>query len=257
MIEFGSDIEEIYTSMAAATHFDVAQAETEVFKRVKPDVQSIFHRVNREDKYKVTIEKAQIKRAFLSNDGLGKLVASIINSLYSGDVYDEYVLTKELIARYWSGTNVPQSAIIDAAKVSDQNTAKNFMRMVVQASKDFTYMNTNYNAKGVKQFTELGDQVLLLHKNVATYLDTDLLAWVYNGEKFNPNVQVIEVDDFGSLANTQAVLVDKNWFRIFDKLFQTENLYNPEGMYYNYWLHHHQLLSYSLFHQAVRFTDQG
>ena len=60
MIEFGSDIEEIFTAMADANPFNVATSETEVFKRVPPDVKSIFHRVNREDFYKVTIEEAQI-----------------------------------------------------------------------------------------------------------------------------------------------------------------------------------------------------
>jgi hypothetical protein len=255
MIEYGSDIEEIFTSMASAIPFNVATAETDVYKRVKPDVKSIFHRVNRQDLYKVTIEEGQIKRAFLSNDGLGKLVSSIVNSLYSGDTYDEYTLYKETIAKYWQDDKNGKTAVIDVTKVTDQNTAKNFMRNVIQTSKDMSYMNSNFNAMQVKQFTDLTDQVLILHKNVATYLDTDLLAWVYDGKKFDPNVQVIEVDNFGSLANTQAVLVDKNWFRIFDKLFETRNIYNPQGLYWNYFLHHHQLLSYSLFQQAVRFTD--
>jgi hypothetical protein len=88
--------------MAQAQHFDVALAETEVFKRVTPDVKAMFHRVNREDFYKVTIEEAQLKRAFLSSDGLGKLVASIVNSMYSADAHDEYVLMKELVAQYFS-----------------------------------------------------------------------------------------------------------------------------------------------------------
>ena len=78
-----------------AQSFNVDTAETEFFKREQPDVQAMFHRVNREDFYKVTIEEAQIKRAFLSDDGLGKLVASIMNSLYSGDAYDEYILNEK------------------------------------------------------------------------------------------------------------------------------------------------------------------
>jgi hypothetical protein len=255
MIEYGSDIEEIFTSMANAQHFDVSASETTVRQRNKPDVKSIFHRVNREDFYKVTIEQAQIKRAFLSNDGLGKLVASIVNSLYSGDTYDEYVLAKETVARYFSGTNVPQSAIVDTSKVVDQNTAKAFFRTVKQVSTDMTFMSTNFNAKGVMQRSEKDEQVLLLHKNVNTYLDTDVLAWVFNQSNINFDMsRVIIVDNFGSLANTQAVLCDKNWLMLYDKLFETTNEFNPQGLYWNYWLHHHELLSYSLFHNAVRFT---
>jgi hypothetical protein len=252
MIEYGSDIEEIFTSMANAQAFNVDTAESEVFKRVQPDVQAMFHRVNREDFYKVTIEEAQIKRAFLSDDGLGKLVASIMNSLYSGDAYDEYVLMKNLVSDYF--TNTPDASVIEVPKVQDQTTAQDFFRVVKQASTDMTFMSSDFNARGVMQRSEKNEQVLLLHKNVDTYLNVDLLSWVFNTNKMDFDTQIVILDDFGTLANTQACLVDREWFMVFDKLYQTSNQYNAQGLYWNYWLHHHQLLSTSQFHNAVQFS---
>jgi hypothetical protein len=252
MIEYGSDIEEIFTSMANAQAFNVDTAEAEVFKRVQPDVQAMFHRVNREDFYKVTIEEAQIKRAFLSDDGLGKLVASIMNSLYSGDAYDEYILMKNLVSDYF--TNTPDASLIEVPKVQDQTTAQDFFRVVKQASTDMTFMSTDFNARGVMQRSEKNEQVLLLHKNVDTYLNVDLLSWVFNTNKMDFDTQIIILDDFGTLANCQACLVDREWFMVFDKLYQTSNQYNAQGLYWNYWLHHHQLLSTSQFHNAVQFS---
>lgn len=249
MIEFGSDIEEIFTSMASANPFNVGVSETELFKRVPPDVRSIFHRVNREDFYKVTIEEAQIKRAFLNNDGLGKLTTSIMESLYSGDNYDEYVLMKELVTQY-----DPHFKAIEVPKVADQSTAQDFFRAVKQTSTDMTFMSDNFNAQGVMQRSEKNEQVLLLHKNVETYLNTDLLAWVFNTKNMNFDTQIVTLDDFGSLGGVQAVLVDKDWFMVYDKLFQTTNQYNAQGLYFNYWLHHHQILSTSQFQNAVKFV---
>ena len=249
MIEFGSDIEEIFVGMAEAKPFDVTTAENEVFKREKPDVSSIFHRVNREDFYKVTIEEAQIKRAFLNNDGLGKLTASIMQSLYSADNYDEYVLMKELVSSY-----DPQFKSVEVGKVQDQTTAQDFFRAVKQVSTDMTFMSDNFNAQGKMTYSEKNDQVLLLHKNVETYLNTDLLAWVFNTKNMDFDTQIVVLDDFGSLGNTQAALVDKDWFVVYDKLFQTTNQYNAQGLYWNYWLHHHQLLSTSQYQNAVKFT---
>lgn len=249
MLEFGSDIEEYFVKQAAAQPFNVSTSETEVFKRQKPEVLARFHRVNREDFYKTTIEQAQIKRAFLSNDGLGKLVAAITNSLYSGDAYDEYVLMKELVAQY-----DPHFKQVDVAKVSDQNTAQDFMRAVKQVSTDMTFMSSDFNEAGVLQKSEKSEQVLLIHKNVDTLISTDLLAWAFHGDNFDPNIQKVVVDDFGGLANTQAVLVDKQWFVVHDKLFETTNEFNPQGLYWNYWLHHHQLLSTSQFQNAVKFS---
>lgn len=255
MLEYGSDIEEIFTKMAQATEYDIVKAEDEVFKRVQPDVLSMFHRQNRKDKYKVTIQQVDLKRAFLSNDGLGKLVASIINSLYSGAAYDEYILMKELVAQYFSNTAAGETThkYIETPKVVDQDTAQQFMRAVKQTSTDFTFMSTDFNPQGVLTKSEKSEQVLLVHKNVDTLVSTELLAWAFNDNNFDPNIQKIVVDDFGSLADTQAVLVDKNFFMVYDKLFETSNLYNPEGLYWNYWLHIHQLLSTSQFQNAVRF----
>lgn len=249
MLEYGADVEEIFTEMAKAQPFDVPTAEAEVFKREKPDVDAIFHRVNREDFYKVTIEEAQIKRAFLSSDGLGKLVASITNSLYSADAHDEYILMKQLVSDY-----VPNFKQINIAKVQDQNTAHDFFRAVRQTSTDMTFMSNEFNALGKMQKSERSEQVLLLHKNVDTYLSTDLLAWIFNSAEMEKNMpRVVVLDDFGSASGIQGALVDKNWFMVWDKLYQTTNQYNAQGLYWNYWLHHHQLLSTSQFQNAVLF----
>jgi hypothetical protein len=252
-IEYGSDIEEIFTGMASAQAFNVDVAETEVFKRVQPDTRAIFHRVNRQDFYKTTIEEAQIKRAFLNNDGLSKLVASIVNSLYSGDNYDEYVLMKQLFADY-----DPHFKAVELPKVVDQDTAQQFFRAVKQVSTDMTFMSPHFNAQGVMQRSEKTEQVLILHKNVETYLNTELLAWVFHTNKMDFETQIVIVDDFGTLGNVQAALVDRDWFMVFDKLFQTTNQYNAQGLYTNYWLHHHQVLSTSQFQNAVKFViDDG
>jgi hypothetical protein len=256
MMEFGSDVEEIFVKMAAAQQFNVPTAEAEVFKRKKPEVLAMFHRVNREDFYKTTIEEGQIKRAFLSSDGLGKLVSAIVNSLYSGDAYDEYILMKQLVADYF--TDVPTSKFIEVPKVTDQASAQEFMRKVKQTSTDFTFMSTDFNPQGVMTKSEKSEQVLLIHKNVDTNISTDLLAWAFNSNNFDASIQKVVVDDFGTLANTQAVLVDKNFFMVWDKLYQTTSQYNAEGLYWNYWLHHHQLLSTSQFQNAVQFRiDDG
>lgn len=256
MLEYGADIEEIFISMAQGNHFDVAVAENEVFKRKDPSVLARFHRVNREDFYKVTIEEAQIKRAFLSSDGLGKLVAGIINSLYSADSYDEYILMKQLVADYFADTDI-NSKYVTVPKVTDQASAQEFMRVIKQTSTDMEFMATDFNPAGVLTKSEKSEQVLLIHKNVDVNISTDLLAWAFNSNNFDANIQKIVVDDFGDLANTQAVLVDKAFFMVFDKLYETRNQYNGQGLYWNYWLHHHQLLSTSQFQNAVRFSIEG
>lgn len=251
MLEYGADIEEIFVKMAEEKTFNVTASETDVYKRVKPEVLAMFHRVNREGMFKTTIEEAQIKRAFLSSDGLGKLVSAIVNSLYSADYHNEYIYMKNLIADYW--TKVEHAKVIEVPKVVDQQTAQDFMSVVKQTSTDFTFMSDEYNPAGVMTYAEKSEQVLLIHKNVDTKVSTDLLAWAFHGDNFDPNIQKVVIDDFGTMGNTQAVLVDKDFFVVWDKLYKTTNKYNEEGLYWNYWLHHHQLLSTSQYRNAVAF----
>src|SRR5690625_674820 len=254
MLEYGQDVEEIFTEMAKAHTYDIEVAENEVFKREIPDTKAIFHRINREDFYKVTIQEVQLRRAFLSSDGLGKLVVSIMNSMYSGDNHDEYILMKQLMADYEDNY-----AVIETPKVTDKESAMDLFRAIKQTSTDFTFVSDQFNAQGVQTFTDKSDQVLLVHKNVDTFMDTDVLAWVFNTNKIDPAIQKIVVDDFGTMGDTQALLVDKDWFMVWDTNFKTTSQYNGQGDYWNYWLHHHQILSTSQFQNAVRFkiaTDE-
>src|SRR5690606_16693148 len=136
-------------------------------------------------------------------------------------------------------------------KVQDQTSAQEFMRAVKQTSTDFEFMSTDFNPAGVMQKAEKSEQVLLIHKNVDTNISTDLLAWAFNSGNFDPNIQKVVIDDFGSMPNTQAVLVDQQFFQVYDTLYQTTSQYNAQGLYTNYFLHHHQLLSASQFFNAV------
>lgn len=250
-LEYGSDIEEIFVEMAKAESFNVELAESTVFKRTKPDVKTLFHRVNREDVYPITIERAHIKRAFLSSDGVARLVSAIINSVYSADNYDEYVLMKDAIGKYFAETSTVDSQYTSIPIVKDKESAMHFLRVVKQASEDMTFMSNKFNAQGVMQYTDKQDQVLLVHKNLVTYLDVDVLAWAFNDKKLDVNTRVITVDDFGTTENIQAILCDKNWLMVYDVLFEMTNQYNAKGLYYNYFLHHHQLISTSQFHNAI------
>jgi hypothetical protein len=120
------------------------------------------------------------------------------------------------------------------------------------------FNNTAFNAQGVNTYSDPEDLVLFLTPDVATMMDTELLAYAFNAEKFDTNAQVIVLDNFGTgLATTQAVLVDKEWFKVYDTNFETTSQINAQGLYTNYFLHHWQTLSTSQFKNAVAFNLAG
>lgn len=251
MLDYGDTIEEIFIEMAKGTDFNPERAETEVFKRVKPNVKTLFHKINAQMMWKVTVQRNQLKRAFQSESSFSRFVSGIVQTIYNGRVFDEYVNMKQLFTECIANK---QAVIVPSVSFpTDQTTAKEFVKAIKSVSKGMTYMSDEYNHAKVQTFTETSDQVLLIHKDANIEVSAELLASAFNKGEFDYNTQVVEVDSFGSDENVVAALVDRDWFMVYDVLQETANIYNPEGLYWNYFVHHHQVLSYSLFKNAVFF----
>lgn len=253
MLEFGKDIEEVFVEIAKAQTYDPETAETEVFKRVIPDVKTIFHRMNRQDFYKVTISNDQLRTAFLSYRGIEDLIGRIVDSLYSGDNYDEFLLMKNLMNDYGAkGLFYP----ITVTEVTDEATAKKLTVNLRSTAKTLGFMSNQYNAQGVHTFTPIEDIVIFMTPQTEALMDVESLARSFNLEYADFLGRVVIVDNFGGLENVQALMVDKQWFMVYDTFFNFTEQYNAQGLYWNYFFHHWQILSTSQFANAIAFTTE-
>ena len=253
MLEFGKDIEEVFVEIAKAQTYDPETAETEVFKRVIPDVKTIFHRMNRQDFYKVTISNDQLRTAFLSYRGIEDLIGRIVDSLYSGDNYDEFLLMKNLMNDYGAkGLFYP----ITVTEVTDEATAKKLTVNLRSTAKTLGFMSNQYNAQGVHTFTPIEDIVVFMTPQTEALMDVESLARAFNLEYADFLGRVVIVDNFGGLENVQALMVDKQWFMVYDTFFNFTEQYNAQGLYWNYFFHHWQILSTSQFANAIAFTTE-
>lgn len=253
MMEFGKDIEEVFVEIAKAQTYDPETAETEVFKRVIPDVKTIFHRMNRKDFYKVTISNDQLRTAFLSYRGIEDLIGRIVDSLYSGDNYDEFLLMKNLMNDYGAkGLFYP----ITVTEVTDEATAKKLTVNLRSTAKTLGFMSNQYNAQGVHTFTPIEDIVIFMTPQTEALMDVESLARSFNLEYADFLGRVVIVDNFGGLENVQALMVDKQWFMVYDTFFNFTEQYNAQGLYWNYFFHHWQILSTSQFANAIAFTTE-
>lgn len=255
-IPLGVDIEEIFTNMASGTVFDPTGST--LLTRVTPDVKTLYHRLNREDQYTVTVSRAQLQKAFTAWSELEKLLESLITTLYSGDTYDEFILMKNLVS-----TAIIAGEIVTAlvTAVTDETTGKALVAAVRNAATYMTFAGSNFNKysdiKGgtaVKTWTPREDQILLLRADIATTVDVNVLAAAFNMDKASFLAKTIEVDDFGAATNCLALLCDRSFFQVYDNLQEMTEFYNPKGLYWNYFWNHWQTYSYSLFANAVAFV---
>lgn len=65
----------------------------------------------------------------------------------------------------------------------------------------------------------------------------------------------VDINYFGN-DEIYAVLIDRDFYVVFDNLFEVRSLSNPENLCTNYWLHIHQTLSYSPFNTAIAFVKE-
>ena len=227
-------------------------------RRTYQDVKVMYYRMNRQDKYVITLYKDDVIRAFRSESTLDTFIAAQFNSLYTGAEWDEYTHMKQLLAEAIKAGDF-KTYQVSEIKDSDSDTTiqrncKRFIRTVKKAINDVQYPSTEFNPAGVKTATSKSNLVLFINKDINPHLDVDLYSTIFGPDYAQLGIKIVELDNFGSdTTGTYALLVDKDWFKVYDNKNEMESLRNPEGLYTNYWLHIWQTLAYSKFKTAIRF----
>ena len=227
-------------------------------RRSYQDVKVHYHRMNRQDKYVITIGYVDVIRAFRSEATLNAFLTAQFNSIYTGAEYDEYVHMKKLFAeaikaKREDGATEELFTYYVPEINGTTDSARSFIRTAKKAIKDMEYPSTLYNPAGVKTMSNANELVMFVNKDVAVHMDVDFYSQIFGPKYATMNIEVVELDNFGDdESGTYAIICDKDWFRVYDTLNTLEDINNPEGLYKSYWLHIWQILSYSKFKNAIR-----
>lgn len=228
-------------------------------RRSYQDVKVMYYRMNRQDKYAITLLKDDVIRAFRSESTLNAFISAQFNSLYNGAEYDEYNHMKKLLADGIAAGDFKTYLVSEVGKSGQtdaqiQRACKDFIRTVKKAINDVGYVSTEYNPAAVKTKTDKSDLVLFINKDLNPHLDVDLYSTIFGPDYAKLGIEIVELDNFGpDNTGTYALLVDRNWFKVYDNKNVMTQLENPEGLYVTYWLHIWQTLCYSKFKTAIRF----
>ena len=254
----GDTIEEIYANFVQAKGFDPTGAD--LLTRELPDVKSVYHRMNRQDKYKVTISPEMISKAFTSYDKLESFIQTIINTLYNSSELDEFVLMKQLIKQAIDNNAMKVVTVPDP--VASAQNAKDFIKAVKIVSGDMVFANSNNNAYLTSQSTDTkpiitctpkNEQILLIDNATDVSVSIEVLAYAFNMTvaEFNDTRKIV-IDSFPD-PSIRAALVDEQFMQVYDDLVMFKEFENGEGLYRNYYLHVWQTLGYSNLVNAVAF----
>lgn len=276
-LEFGETVEDIFVSIAKAVDFNVDKANAREFKRTIPDVRSAFHTMNWRVVYPVTIQDEDLKQAFTSIDGVTNLIAKIVDAVYTGAEYDEFLLFKYLLIKAISHGKLKPESIGDGTNLSE--SAVQFRG----TSNILPFMSSAYNEAGVKTNTPKDRQVIFMDAIFNAKYDVNVLASAFNMDKADFMGRLFLIDDWTTfdnerfdiirensdgleevttaelelLKNVKAVILDENWFQVYDNNNKFTEKYVASGMYWNYFYHTWKTISSSPFANAVVFVTSS
>ena len=273
-LEFGETVEDIFVSIANVVEFDVEKAKAREFQRTTPDVRSAFHAMNWRVMYPVTIQDTDLQTAFMSMDGVQNLIAKIVESVYTAAEYDEYLLFKYLLVKAIAHGKMYPVAIGDGTDLKEAGVKYR------GKSNLLTFIKSDYNEAGVKTNTPKERQCIFMDAEYNASYDVNVLASAFNmgkaeyegklhliddwttfdNDRFetirsNSNgIEEVTADELALLKDVKAVLIDENWFQVYDNKNKFTEDYVSAGLYWNYFYHTWKTVSSSPFANAIVFV---
>lgn len=265
----GDTVEEIYTNFIKGKQYRADG--TELLTRHLPDVKTVYHRMNYQMKYPITISRQALSKAFVSEESLEKFITNIINSLYNSAELDEFANIKNIIKSAIEKKAVKFVTVADPT--SSEANAKKFIKDVKTVSGMMQFPSTQWNGylsaqdtdtNPITTFTRKDEQVLILDTETDTTVSVDVLASIFNMSvaEFNDTKKIV-IDAFpkatvdGSTYTTRALLIDEAFIQMYDDLFTVGSFRNDDGLYESYFLHVWQTQAFSILVNAVGFGTKA
>lgn len=251
----GTDVEDVHVNPAEGVRYDGTETGmADLLKMHEPDVASVYYRLNRRDKYRVTINNDQLRGAFTSWNKLEDLIAAIVDSLYNGCTIDEYAYTKNLVSDSIANNQI---VVQTAVNPVDEATGKAFMKTLRGLSTLFTFPSTSYNSYAAisgkpprTSWVPINEQIIIIRGDVASAVGVDVLSSVFNINYADYVARQVIVDNFGD-EKTLAVLADRRAFVIMEQLRKFATFYNASSLGWQYYYHAWDLFAMSPFRNAV------
>ena len=265
---YGKDIENIQVNPAKAVAYDIEKGG-ELLKVTKPDIETEYFRVNRQDQYPVSITRQSLKHAFTSPQSMEGLINEIKNSLISGDNIDEYTLMKKL---YNDSLKSKKLLRVELPKTT---TYKEILGKIRDLSSYFEFPSDKFNsynainkdeiASGTKTsritWTDLEQQAILIRSDVLNSINMEVLASVFHSEKADIEGRIIKVDSFGQNITegsaefeVLAVVQDIGLTQVYDDENFMDEFYNPKTAVWNFYWNHWQSMGLSTLANGVAIT---
>lgn len=269
---FGMTIEDVFVNIAKVMPYNTEKIEQRELKNYTPDVKAVFYAINWRVVYPVTVGNDELRAAFTDYAGVEDLISRIVDGVYNAESYDEYLLFKYLLIKDYAHGRIKT--------VSGDGTNKGLAAQFRGVSNMFTLMRRDFNRAGVLTHCPRDRQYIFMDAAYNGEFDVDVLSAAFNMDKaeFLGSLELIDdftsfdnerfasiaaesdmiepvtADELATLTDVKAILVDEDYFQIYDNLNQFSEKYLASGLRWNYFYHSWKTCATSPYANAVAFT---
>lgn len=199
LMEDGAEIEEMIIDAAGTYAFNPTKAVKRLFDRKEPELRVQIHKSTRDVTSKRTIQDTQITQIFRNVTMLEKYIVHVTQSLLSGNEYEKYYTTKELLSTAIMNNKIRVLDLGNDVKAADIQEAIMTVTKAMQHPSRFFNMgnvgqpdargNTGLNIQA--DFSQLR---LILPLQTSVKLDVKFFANVFHLDSVKSGLAIKEID---------------------------------------------------------------
>lgn len=262
-IAFGDTIENIWVTLPKGYKYD-PKADNP-FTQFKNEVKTLYGKITFQDQYCVTINRDVMRKAFLNEYGLMRVINDLIESLRTSIAVTEYQYALTTLNNANIYANGIEEIDVSTATTDKEKSAK-ITYALVSNFNDMLIPSANNNKMKVLNTMGKDDALLIIKQSVLDKINLDFLTGVYNLDKVGMIKNIIPVRNFRPIQEAtddatlsivgddiDFVIIDSRGLDFHDVLQSGGYIYNPKGRYGNYYSDSWEILAYKYWYNARAF----
>lgn len=249
-MRYGMTHEETFVNMCKGKLYDPRESYEYAFQQYQSYIMSVFHKVNLNMQYPVTITYDNLRSAFLTEYGIRDMMSAKMESAVTGANWDEYNAMKSMIDTGYDAQILPA---VTVPAVTDEASAKKLLTEIKAAVNEFRFPNPANNIAGATSASTPYNLIWLTTPRVDAQISVEALAYAFNLDKAQVDVRTVIVDKFDHEA-IQGVLMDVRFFNVRDQFREMSDQRLANILSWNYFYTLVEMVSASPFYPMRVFT---